>query len=81
MDDATLKFENSDDMISSPHGHSTCQYDNAGMDSLLMDKNLSVTESNGHIENALEVWFLAFYESNLLSDFGWSVVCCCCCCC
>lgn len=55
MDDVAVNFENSDEMIGFSQGHSTCRYDNAGMDSRLMDKNLSVTESNGPVENALEV--------------------------
>ncbi|KAJ9686740.1 hypothetical protein PVL29_015540 [Vitis rotundifolia] len=64
MDDVAVNFENSDEMIGSSQGHSTCRYDNAGMDSRLMDKNLSVTESDAPIENALEASSLRQHDCN-----------------
>lgn len=68
MDGVALKFGNSDDMIgSSSQDHPMCRYDNTGTGSLLMDKKLSVTESNSPVENALEVsvYLILFPFANL----------------
>ncbi|KAK9284884.1 hypothetical protein L1049_024065 [Liquidambar formosana] len=53
VDDVVLNFENSDEILGS-RGHPRCLFEDVGMDCLLMEKNLSVTESNGPMENALE---------------------------
>ncbi|XP_015881102.2 putative zinc finger protein CONSTANS-LIKE 11 [Ziziphus jujuba] len=54
MDDVPLNFENDDEILSNSQGLPRCQFEDGGMDCLLMEKNLSVTESNGPIENAIE---------------------------
>lgn len=55
LDDIPLNFENGDEILSNPQGPSICLFKDGGMDCLLMEKNLSVTESNGPIENTIEV--------------------------
>uniref|UniRef100_A0A5B7AWP9 Zinc finger protein CONSTANS-LIKE 12 n=1 Tax=Davidia involucrata TaxID=16924 RepID=A0A5B7AWP9_DAVIN len=54
VDDVALNFESSDEIFGSSQGQPQYQLEDGGIDCLLMEKNLSVTESNGHIENALE---------------------------
>lgn len=55
LDDIPLNFENGDEMLSNPQGASIYLFKDGGTDCLLMEKNLSVTESNCPIENAIEV--------------------------
>ncbi|KAJ6420670.1 hypothetical protein OIU84_028094 [Salix udensis] len=55
MDDIPLNFENSDGIFGCPESLDRYQFEDVGKDCLLMEKNLSVTESNGPIENAIEV--------------------------
>ena len=56
MDDIPLNFENSDEIFGCPESLDRYQLEDVGKDCLLMEKNLSVTESNGPIENAIEVF-------------------------
>ncbi|KAJ6683500.1 hypothetical protein OIU85_007211 [Salix viminalis] len=56
MDDIPLNFENSDGIFGCPESLDRYQFEDVGKDCLLMEKNLSVTESNGPIENAIEVF-------------------------
>ncbi|KAJ9170110.1 hypothetical protein P3X46_018242 [Hevea brasiliensis] len=57
MDDvALMNFENGDEIFGCPQGHTRYQLGDVGKDCILMEKNLSVTESNnGPVENAIEV--------------------------
>lgn len=55
IDDVTLNFESSYELFGYSHGHPRYQCDDAALDCLVMEKNLSVTESNSHVENAIEV--------------------------
>jgi len=60
MDDIPLDFENSDGIFGCPESHNRYPFEDVGKDCMLMERNLSVTESNGPIENAIEV----FSDSN-----------------
>ncbi|KAH8484182.1 hypothetical protein H0E87_028567 [Populus deltoides] len=60
MDDIPLDFENSDGIFGCPESHNRYPFEDVGKDCMLMEKHLSVTESNGPIENAIEV----FSDSN-----------------
>lgn len=55
MDDVQLDFEAGDEIFGCSQGQSRYQFEDVGTDRTLMEKNLSVTESDGPIENALEV--------------------------
>ncbi|CAK7355401.1 unnamed protein product [Dovyalis caffra] len=55
LDDLPLDFENSAEIFSCSESHYRYQVEDVGKDCMLMEKNLSVTESNGPIENAIEV--------------------------
>ncbi|KAF5741449.1 hypothetical protein HS088_TW10G00446 [Tripterygium wilfordii] len=55
IDDLPLDFENADDIFGCSQGHSRYQFEDGGTNCILMDKTLSVTKSNGSIENAFEV--------------------------
>lgn len=55
MDDIPLDFENGDEIFGCSQGHTRYKFEDVGKDCNLMEKNLSVTESNGPIENAIEV--------------------------
>lgn len=55
INDVPLNFENGDEILTNAQGPSRYQFEDGGLDCLLMEKNLSVTESNGPIENAIEV--------------------------
>eukprot|EP00257_Ricinus_communis_P014897 XP_015572691.1 zinc finger protein CONSTANS-LIKE 12 [Ricinus communis] len=57
IDDVALNFENNDEIFgcSSQSRNRYQQLGDVGKDCILMEKNLSVTESNGPIENAIEV--------------------------
>ncbi|KDP25870.1 hypothetical protein JCGZ_22900 [Jatropha curcas] len=52
MDDVSLNFENDDEIFESSEDQTKYHLEK---DYILMEKNLSVTESNGHVENATEV--------------------------
>ncbi|KAJ6366437.1 hypothetical protein OIU77_002924 [Salix suchowensis] len=54
LDDIPLDFENSDEIFSCSGTQNKYQFGDAGKDCMLMQKNLSVTGSNGPIENAIE---------------------------
>ncbi|XP_038713082.1 zinc finger protein CONSTANS-LIKE 12-like isoform X2 [Tripterygium wilfordii] len=54
IDDLPLDFENADDIFGCSQGHSRYQFEDGGTNCILMDKTLSVTKSNGSIENAFE---------------------------
>ncbi|KAF5948441.1 hypothetical protein HYC85_014398 [Camellia sinensis] len=55
MDDVELNFESCDEIFDSSRGQSTYNFDEGGTNCQLMEKNASVTESNGHVESAIEV--------------------------
>ncbi|KAF2285005.1 hypothetical protein GH714_034608 [Hevea brasiliensis] len=56
MDYVALNFENGDEIFGCSQGHTRYQPRDVGKDCILMEKNLSVTESNnGPVENAIEV--------------------------
>ncbi|KAG5242057.1 zinc finger protein [Salix suchowensis] len=54
LDDIPLDFENSDEIFSCSGTQNKYQFGDAGKDCMSMEKNLSVTGSNGPIENAIE---------------------------
>lgn len=57
IDDVQLNFEAGDDEIfGCSQGHSRYQFEDVETDHGLLEKNLSVTESDGPIENAIEVY-------------------------
>lgn len=53
VDDVALNIEGCDEIFDSLQGYSRCSFEEGGTDQV-MEKNASVTESNGHVENALE---------------------------
>ncbi|KAJ4831693.1 hypothetical protein Tsubulata_033176 [Turnera subulata] len=56
MDDIQLNFDNGDDEIfGCSQLDSKYQFEDAGKDCILLEKNMSVTESNGPVDNAIEV--------------------------
>ncbi|KAI4334082.1 hypothetical protein L6164_018817 [Bauhinia variegata] len=54
IDDVQLNLESSDDIFGCTQGATRLQIEDGGIDCLLMEKNISVTESNVLPENALE---------------------------
>ncbi|XVE92875.1 hypothetical protein REPUB_Repub01dG0141400 [Reevesia pubescens] len=54
MNDIQLTFETADEIFGYSQGQSRYQFENVGTDNILMEKNLSVTESDAPIENILE---------------------------
>ncbi|KAI4322564.1 hypothetical protein L6164_022244 [Bauhinia variegata] len=54
IDDVQLNFDSSDEIFGCSQGANRCQLEDGGMDCLLTEKNLSVTESNVLPENAVE---------------------------
>ena len=54
IDDVQLNLEN-DEIFGCFQGATGYQHENGEMDGLVMERNLSVTESNGLLESALEV--------------------------
>lgn len=62
MDDVSLK---NGEIFGCPQGSTRYQFEDGRMECLSMEKNLSVTESNGPIESALEV--LSFLDLIALS--------------
>lgn len=55
MDNVQLNFEIADEIFYCSQVATRYHLEDGGMDCLLMDKNISVTESNSLIESALEV--------------------------
>ncbi|XP_042483186.1 zinc finger protein CONSTANS-LIKE 12 isoform X2 [Macadamia integrifolia] len=54
MDDIGLNFENSDEIFGCSQSHPNIVLDDVPIDSLFMDKNFSVADSNGPNENTIE---------------------------
>ncbi|CAI9096386.1 OLC1v1032528C3 [Oldenlandia corymbosa var. corymbosa] len=54
IDDVALMFDCGYDMLGNSEVHSRYNSEDGTMSSLVMDKNLSVSESNSHVENAFE---------------------------
>ncbi|XVF01819.1 hypothetical protein REPUB_Repub04eG0122500 [Reevesia pubescens] len=54
MNDVQLTFETADEIFGCSQGQTRYQFENVGTDCILMEKTLSVTESDGPIENTLE---------------------------
>ncbi|OMO99988.1 Zinc finger, B-box [Corchorus olitorius] len=54
INDVNLNFETADEIFGCPQDQTRYQFENVGTDCLLMEKNLSVTESDGPIESTLE---------------------------
>lgn len=70
IDDVPLNFENAEGIFSCPQGPSRYQFEDGEMDCLLMEKNLSVTESNGPNDNAVQV--LAYlFSLEIISFIIW----------
>ncbi|KAK6919393.1 CCT domain [Dillenia turbinata] len=59
MVDVSLNFDNNNDILGCSDGQTTYDLEEVGLECLIMEKNLSVTESNGPIENTLEISSLA----------------------
>lgn len=57
IDDVALMFDSGYEMLDSSEVHSIFNSEDGAMSSLVMEKNLSVSESNSHVENAFEVLF------------------------
>lgn len=55
IDDVQLNFETDDEIFGYSQGQSSYQFQDVGNDRPLMEKNLTVAESDGPIPNALEV--------------------------
>jgi hypothetical protein len=54
IDDVTLNFDTGYNLFGCSQTQPRYNCDDANLDCLVMEKNLSVTESNSHVENALE---------------------------
>ncbi|KAK8698662.1 hypothetical protein V6N13_114773 [Hibiscus sabdariffa] len=54
MSDVQLSFETDDEIFGCSQGQTRYQFEKIGTDCLIMDKTLSVTESNGSMGNMLE---------------------------
>ncbi|XP_054816713.1 putative zinc finger protein CONSTANS-LIKE 11 isoform X2 [Prosopis cineraria] len=54
MDSVQLNFESANEMFDCSQGATGYQLEDGGLDCLLIEKNLSVTESNGLIQNTME---------------------------
>lgn len=57
IDDVALIFDSGYEMLGCSEVHSRYNTEDRAISSLVMEKNLSVTESNSHVENAFEVLF------------------------
>lgn len=55
IDDVQLNFESGDEIFGCSQGQTRYQFEDVRTNRQLMEKNISVTESDGPIENALEV--------------------------
>ncbi|XP_052177168.1 putative zinc finger protein CONSTANS-LIKE 11 [Diospyros lotus] len=64
MDDLALNLESCDEIFESSRGHSAYDFEDGGTDYQLIDKNLSASESNGHVENAIEATSSGQQECN-----------------
>ena len=56
MNDVQLAFETADEIFGCSQSQTGYQFENVGPDCILMEKTLLVTESDGPIENTLEVF-------------------------
>jgi len=66
VDSAPINFESADEIFGCSQAATRYPLEDGGMDCLLMDKNISVTESSSLIESALEVISKnSFYDSSL----------------
>lgn len=54
VDEVALNFEDCDNIFRSPRCESTFNFEDGSMDCLLMEKNVSVTESNGQVDNVFK---------------------------
>ncbi|PON68782.1 Zinc finger-domain containing protein [Parasponia andersonii] len=54
VDEVPMNFGNGNEIFNCSQGSTTYPFEDGGMDCLLMEKNLSVTESNGPTESAIE---------------------------
>lgn len=65
MDNVQLNFESGNEIFDCSQGGTSYQLEDGGLDCLLMEKSISVTQSNGLIQNAMEVvlQFSFFYYS------------------
>lgn len=64
--DVALNFNCGYEMVGCSQEQSKNQHDNGGLDCLVLEKPLPVTESNNQIENSLEVLFLPNLESTYI---------------
>lgn len=55
MDDVQLNFENADEIFGCSQVATRYNLEDGGVDSLLIDKNISATESKGLIHSPMEV--------------------------
>ncbi|XWS39558.1 hypothetical protein CRYUN_Cryun18bG0065800 [Craigia yunnanensis] len=55
MNDVQLTFETADEIFGCSQGQTRYQFENVGTDCILTEKTLTVTESDGPIENTFEV--------------------------
>lgn len=87
IDDVQLNFESGDEIFSCSQGQTRYQFEDVGTNRQLMEKNISVTESDGPIENALEVclnlsflqlFHLAFFFLLCISNYVFLIEYCVC---
>ena len=57
VDDVALIFDSGYEIPGNSEVHSRYNSEDGALSSLVMEKNLSVSESNGHVENTFEVVF------------------------
>lgn len=55
MKDVQLTFDTADEIFGCSQGQTRYQFENVGSDCILIDKTLSITESDGPIEKTFEV--------------------------
>lgn len=63
--DVAFNLERCDEIFDSSQGHSRYNLEDGGIDSQLKEKNVSDTESNGYVQNIVEV----YHELGLCSSF------------
>lgn len=56
MNDVQLNFETADEIFGCSQGQNRSQFDNVGTEGLVMEKNITLTESDVPIEHTLEVF-------------------------
>ncbi|CAL1406890.1 unnamed protein product [Linum trigynum] len=66
MDDVQLNFEHADDLFGCLQSNARSTFEDLGKDCKTIERNLSFTESNGPIENFIEVNHVAAGSSNLV---------------